>query len=249
VHDVVADLGDRLGTLRFLIHDRDPVFTTAFDEMLKACTAQARPPPGRRKKGLSSGWPPATRPTGRIPTRPPGPGASRAPSQNGNRGEHHRGAPGLLPLHRHRDPRAGHPCARPPRPGHLHQPLRGIRHPQRHAPRSARQATREPPRDPAGSRHRERPGRDASRHRHLRHRSRGDQPAGAGGHRAGGSGPGDLPRSASSASVRRTAPGGCRPGTCGSTPAPAPAGIRSEREPVRNSGKFPNLVALPWPAP
>jgi transposase InsO family protein len=28
--------GDRLGTLRFLIHDRDPVFTTAFGEVFKA---------------------------------------------------------------------------------------------------------------------------------------------------------------------------------------------------------------------
>jgi len=30
------DLGDRLGTLRFLIHDRDPVFTAAFGEVFKA---------------------------------------------------------------------------------------------------------------------------------------------------------------------------------------------------------------------
>src|SRR5580692_7335690 len=30
------DLGDRLGTLRFLIHDRDPIFTTAFGEVLKS---------------------------------------------------------------------------------------------------------------------------------------------------------------------------------------------------------------------
>ena len=30
------DLGDRLGTLRFLIHDRDPVFTTAFGEVFKS---------------------------------------------------------------------------------------------------------------------------------------------------------------------------------------------------------------------
>ena len=30
------DLGDCLGTLRFLIHDRDPLFTTAFGEVFKA---------------------------------------------------------------------------------------------------------------------------------------------------------------------------------------------------------------------
>jgi putative transposase len=30
------DLGDRLETLRFLIHDRDPLFTTAFAEVFKA---------------------------------------------------------------------------------------------------------------------------------------------------------------------------------------------------------------------
>jgi len=30
------DLGDRLGTLRFLIHDRDSVFTAAFGEVFKA---------------------------------------------------------------------------------------------------------------------------------------------------------------------------------------------------------------------
>jgi putative transposase len=27
------DLGGRLGTLRFLVHDRDPLFTTAFGEV------------------------------------------------------------------------------------------------------------------------------------------------------------------------------------------------------------------------
>jgi len=32
----LMDLDDRLGTLRFLIHDRDPVFTTAFGEVFKA---------------------------------------------------------------------------------------------------------------------------------------------------------------------------------------------------------------------
>jgi putative transposase len=30
------ELDDRLGTLRFLIHDRDPLFTTAFREVFKS---------------------------------------------------------------------------------------------------------------------------------------------------------------------------------------------------------------------
>jgi putative transposase len=30
------DLGDRIGTLRLLIHDRDPLFTAAFEEVFKA---------------------------------------------------------------------------------------------------------------------------------------------------------------------------------------------------------------------
>ena len=34
--NLAMDLGDRLGTLRFLIHDRDPLFTTAFQEVFKA---------------------------------------------------------------------------------------------------------------------------------------------------------------------------------------------------------------------
>ena len=34
--NLAMDLGDRLGTLRFVIHDRDPVFTTAFGEVFKA---------------------------------------------------------------------------------------------------------------------------------------------------------------------------------------------------------------------
>ena len=34
--NLAMDLGDRLGTPRFLIHDRDPVFTTAFGEVFKA---------------------------------------------------------------------------------------------------------------------------------------------------------------------------------------------------------------------
>jgi transposase InsO family protein len=34
--NLALDLGDRLGTLRFLIHDRDPLFTTAFGEVFRA---------------------------------------------------------------------------------------------------------------------------------------------------------------------------------------------------------------------
>jgi putative transposase len=34
--NLAMDLGDRLGTLRFLIHDRDPLFTAAFEEVFKA---------------------------------------------------------------------------------------------------------------------------------------------------------------------------------------------------------------------
>jgi putative transposase len=34
--NLAMDLGDRLETLRFLIHDRDPLFTTAFAEVFKA---------------------------------------------------------------------------------------------------------------------------------------------------------------------------------------------------------------------
>jgi putative transposase len=34
--NLTMDLGDRLGTLRFLIHDRDPLFTAAFAEVFKS---------------------------------------------------------------------------------------------------------------------------------------------------------------------------------------------------------------------
>jgi len=34
--NLAMDLNDRLGTMRFLIHDRDPVFTTAFGEVFKS---------------------------------------------------------------------------------------------------------------------------------------------------------------------------------------------------------------------
>src|ERR1051326_741879 len=47
--NLAMDLGDRLGTLRFLVHDRDPVFTTAFGEVfrsegLRIITILPRPP-------------------------------------------------------------------------------------------------------------------------------------------------------------------------------------------------------------
>jgi putative transposase len=34
--NLAMDVGDRLGTFRFLIHDRDPVFTTAFAEVFRS---------------------------------------------------------------------------------------------------------------------------------------------------------------------------------------------------------------------
>ena len=34
--NLAMDLGDRLETLRFVIHDRDPVFTAAFGEVFKS---------------------------------------------------------------------------------------------------------------------------------------------------------------------------------------------------------------------
>jgi putative transposase len=34
--NLAMDLDDRLGALRFLVHDRDPLFTTAFGEVFKA---------------------------------------------------------------------------------------------------------------------------------------------------------------------------------------------------------------------
>jgi putative transposase len=34
--NLAMDLGDRLGTLRFLVHDRDPVFTAAFGEVFRS---------------------------------------------------------------------------------------------------------------------------------------------------------------------------------------------------------------------
>ena len=34
--NLAMDLGDRLGALRFLVHDRDPLFTAAFGEVFKA---------------------------------------------------------------------------------------------------------------------------------------------------------------------------------------------------------------------
>jgi putative transposase len=34
--NLVMDLGERIGKLRFVIHDRDPLFTAAFGEVFKA---------------------------------------------------------------------------------------------------------------------------------------------------------------------------------------------------------------------
>ena len=34
--NLAMELEDRIGALRFLIHDRDPVFTAAFDEVFQA---------------------------------------------------------------------------------------------------------------------------------------------------------------------------------------------------------------------
>jgi transposase len=42
--NLAMDLGDRLGTLRFLIHDRDPLFTTAFGEVFKPKDCRSSPP-------------------------------------------------------------------------------------------------------------------------------------------------------------------------------------------------------------
>ncbi len=41
--NLAMDLGDRLATLRFLIHDRDPLFTTAFGEVFMAGGLQIIP--------------------------------------------------------------------------------------------------------------------------------------------------------------------------------------------------------------
>jgi putative transposase len=47
--NLAMDLGDCLGTLRFLVHDRDPLFTTAFgevfgSEVLRVVTTVPRTP-------------------------------------------------------------------------------------------------------------------------------------------------------------------------------------------------------------
>lgn len=34
--NLAMNLGDHLGALQFLVHDRDPLFTTAFAEVFKA---------------------------------------------------------------------------------------------------------------------------------------------------------------------------------------------------------------------
>jgi putative transposase len=50
--NLAMDLGDRLGALRFLIHDRDPLFTTAFGEVFKGLVH----PPGRLQVGYRCMW-------------------------------------------------------------------------------------------------------------------------------------------------------------------------------------------------
>lgn len=42
--NLAMDLGNRLGTLRFVIHDRDPVFTSAFGEVFRSEGLRAIPP-------------------------------------------------------------------------------------------------------------------------------------------------------------------------------------------------------------
>jgi hypothetical protein len=47
--NLAMDLSDRLSTLRFLIHDHDPLFSTAFGEVFKPRHCGSSPPRrGRR---------------------------------------------------------------------------------------------------------------------------------------------------------------------------------------------------------
>ncbi len=62
--NLAMDLDDRLGTLWFLIHDRDPVFTTAFAEVFKAEGLRiitTLPAARRRWTGQTGPAPPAGR--------------------------------------------------------------------------------------------------------------------------------------------------------------------------------------------
>jgi len=47
--NLAMDLGDRLAALRFLVHDRDPVFTTAFGEVLRSEGCGSSPSCRRRR--------------------------------------------------------------------------------------------------------------------------------------------------------------------------------------------------------
>jgi hypothetical protein len=81
--NLAMDLGDHLGTLRFLIHDRDPVFTTAFGEVFKAAglriiTTLPKTPRMNAICERVNGTPPrADRPDLDSRRTPPGPGAPR----------------------------------------------------------------------------------------------------------------------------------------------------------------------------
>jgi hypothetical protein len=49
--NLAMDLGERIDTLRFVIHDRDLLFTTAFGEVFKAAKGCGSSPPCRGSRG------------------------------------------------------------------------------------------------------------------------------------------------------------------------------------------------------